>query len=164
MFGFAQLNLGLALGFLGHHAAAKSWLTRALASPEEERDPRMLGGVYAYLARVCLLAGDVEGSLAFQEAALHTKGSDLRQAVPLLALALCAGDESRAALASSRLHRIDLGFRIRSRFDAALSAVRNRCARNALRGWRSGRDARIRDFLRRNLGPEAEVAKLVLHR
>lgn len=110
-------------------------------------------------------AGDVEGSLAFQEAALHAKGSDLRQAVPLLALALCAGDESRAALASSRLHRLDLAVPgIRSRFDAALSAVRNRCARHAVRGRRSGRDAHIREFLRRNRGPEAEVAQLVLHR
>jgi hypothetical protein len=110
------------------------------------------------------LAGDLEGSLAFQEAALNSKGSDLRQAVPLLTLALCSGDGPRAALASTRLHGLDLAVPgVRSRFDAELSAVRHRASRQAVPAWRAGgRGPCVREFLRRNRGPEAEVAKLLL--
>jgi len=117
------------------------------------------------LAAAFDLAGDVEGSLAFREAALATKGGDLGHAVSLLALALCAGDGERAETATARLHGLDLGVPgIRSRFEAALSAVRRRFVSPGFRAGRGSpaRDARIQQFLARNRGPESEVARLVL--
>jgi hypothetical protein len=111
------------------------------------------------------LTGDLEGALATYEAALATRGGDLRQAVPLLALALCAGDDARASVASDRLHGLDLGIPgVRSRFHAALAEMRKRLA------WRRGLDVHasatralgVRRFLARNRGPEAAVAEVVL--
>jgi len=112
-------------------------------------------------------AGDLSGSLAFQEAALNSRGGGLQQAVPLLVLALRVGDEPRTALASERLHGLDLAVPgVRSRFEAALSCVRRSSGPRAVGEGSPGIGlvARIREFLRRNRGPEAEVAKLVLGR
>ncbi len=129
------------------------------------------------------LAGDLEGALASYEAALATRGSDLRQAVPLLALALYAGDGARASVARDRLHELDLGVPgIRSRFRTALAETRKRLARARVARFRSiaspearaqrertparelaaRRELGVRRFLARNRGPEAAVAALVL--
>jgi hypothetical protein len=112
------------------------------------------------------LAGDVEGSLAFYEAALATKGGDLRQAVPLLAIALSAGDGVRASVASRRLRGLDLGIPgVRSRFRAALDELKKRLARpgGPLVCSSSARRLEIRRFLARSQGPAAAVADLVLN-
>lgn len=111
------------------------------------------------------LAGDFEGALAFYEAALANRGGDLRQAVPLLALALCAGDDVRASVARDRLHGLDLRIRgVRVRFEAALRELRQRLA--LPRGLRlrgsADRELDVRRFLARNRGPEVAVAELVL--
>jgi tetratricopeptide (TPR) repeat protein len=111
-------------------------------------------------------AGDMEGALAFYEAALDTRGGDLRQAVPLLAIALCAGDDVRASVARDRLHRLDLGVPgVRSCFRAALSSMRRRLDRFQGSFVRDSPalEARVRKFLAGNRGPEAVVAELVLN-
>jgi len=112
------------------------------------------------------LAGDLPGALAFYEAALVTQGGDLRQAVPLLAIALCEGDDARASVASDRLHGLDLGIAgIRSQFRAALAGVRKRFVRprDPLVCSSSARRLEVRGFLARHRGPAATVAELVLH-
>ena len=117
------------------------------------------------LAAASELVGDVEGSIAFREVALASKGGDLGLAVSLLALALCAGDEPRASAASDRLRRLDLGVPgVRARFDAALIGVRRQL--DALRipvdRAPSAREAWIRAFVGRDRGAGVEVANLVL--
>jgi len=112
------------------------------------------------------LAGDLEGALTFYEAALVTRGGDVRQAVPLLAIALCKGDGVRASIASDRLRRLDLGIPgVSSRFRAALAEVRKRIARPLapLGCSSSARRLEVRRFLSRHRGPAAAVAELVLH-
>ena len=110
-------------------------------------------------------AGDLEGALASYEAALATRGGDLQQAVPLLALALWAGDDVRASVARDRLHGLDLGIPgVRSRFHVALAEVGRRLARrrsSRVRGS-ADRELEVRRFLARNRGPEIAVAELVL--
>ena len=111
------------------------------------------------------LAGDLEGALTFYEAALVTRGGDVRQAVPLLAIALCQGDGARVLVASDRLRALDLGVPgVRSRFRAALSEVRKRIARplDPLVCSSSARRLEVRRFLARHGGPAAAVAELVL--
>jgi tetratricopeptide (TPR) repeat protein len=157
------------LAALGRAYVAERRLEDALEILVEalEQDPfeEVRLEVLEALAAAFDLAGDVEGCLAFREAALAAKGGDLGHAVSLLALALCAGDSERAERASARLHGLDLGVPgIRSRFEAALSDVRRRFVTPGLQAGRGSRDrdARIRQFLARNRGPESEVARLVL--
>jgi hypothetical protein len=118
------------------------------------------------LALALEATGAAARSLGWYEAALGSRGSDLRVAVSMLSLALRHGDTARIEIASERLRPLALSVPgTRSRFFRALSSAMSRAAadREAHRVGPSiaAREA-IRKLAREGRGAEAEIAQALL--
>jgi hypothetical protein len=110
--------------------------------------------------------GAVARSLGWYEAAVGSRGSNLRVAVSMLSLALRHGDAARIEIASERLRPLVLSVPgTRSRFFRALGSAMSRAAADR-EAHRAGPSLAARDAIRRlalgGSGAEAEVAQALL--